>query len=69
MSLRGAINTMCKACIYDPVAGTGTWRQQTQACTSIKCALWPVRPLSVGKGLDEGANEAGNLSSERLQMA
>jgi hypothetical protein len=69
MSLRAAINAMCKGCIYDPIAGTGTWRQQTQACTAIKCALWPVRPLSVGKGLYEGANDTDILSNERLQMA
>jgi len=45
MSLRRAINDKCKTCIYDPYSGTGTWRQQTAACTSFKCPLYPVRPM------------------------
>lgn len=45
-SLRAAINQQCKSCIYDPKAGTGTWRQQVEACTVKHCALYPVRPVS-----------------------
>jgi hypothetical protein len=45
MSLRGAINAMCKACIHDPHCGGGTWRQQVAACTSPGCPLYPHRPL------------------------
>lgn len=44
MSLRRAINHKCKECLFDPLGGTGTWRQQTAACTSKTCPLWPVRP-------------------------
>lgn len=44
MSLRKAINAMCKDCIYDPIGGTGTWRKQVLECTSYKCALHPYRP-------------------------
>lgn len=44
-SLRRAINEKCRECIYDPVAGRGTWRQQVGACTSTKCPLYPVRPM------------------------
>jgi len=47
LSLRGAINAACKDCIYDEGAkGEGSWRQQVEACTVTKCALYPVRPIS-----------------------
>jgi hypothetical protein len=45
-SLRATINAKCRECIYDPIAGGGTWRQQVEACTSTNCPLWPVRPVS-----------------------
>lgn len=44
MSLRKAINEFCKMCVYDPKSGHGTWRQQTEGCTSPDCPLFPVRP-------------------------
>jgi hypothetical protein len=47
MSLRKAINNKCVECIYDPIGGPGSWRQQVEACTSKNCPLFPVRPLSV----------------------
>jgi len=43
---RKAINNMCKECIYDEVAGFGTWRQQTENCTSLGCSLYSVRPVA-----------------------
>jgi len=43
--LRQAINAMCRHCIYDQHSGSGTWRQQTAACTSKTCPLFPVRPM------------------------
>lgn len=49
MSLRKAINDKCKECIHDPLSGLGTWRQQTEGCTSKDCPLWPVRPVTTGK--------------------
>jgi hypothetical protein len=49
MSLRKAINDKCKECLYDPLSGGGTWRQQIAACTSPGCPLYPVRPLPHGK--------------------
>jgi len=58
MSLRAAINAKCKECIYDPIAGRGTWRQQVEACTSYACPLYPVRPTSKGAQADSGANSA-----------
>ena len=46
MSRTSAINDKCRDCIYDPLAG-GTWRQQTEACRSKSCALWPYRPVTI----------------------
>ena len=43
---RAAINAKCKECIYDGIGGTGNWRQQVEACTSPKCPLFPLRPVS-----------------------
>ena len=45
-SLKQAIADKCKDCIYDPLAG-GTWREQVESCRSTRCALWPVRPITV----------------------
>jgi hypothetical protein len=45
---KGAIDAMCKYCIYDEAAGNGTWRQQTQACTATTCPLYEWRPMSTG---------------------
>jgi hypothetical protein len=47
MSLRKAINNKCIECIYDPIGGPGSWRQQVEACTSKGCPLFHVRPLSI----------------------
>lgn len=43
MSLRKSIDAKCKDCIYDPVCGGGTWREQIAQCSSVSCPLWPVR--------------------------
>lgn len=45
-SLRAAIDAKCKDCIYDPLSGMGTWRQQTEGCPAEACSLWPYRPVS-----------------------
>jgi hypothetical protein len=45
MSLRRAINDMCRSCIYDP-HGNGTFLQQIEACTAVACPLHRVRPKS-----------------------
>ena len=44
-SMRAAIDAFCKQCIYDPIGGSGTWRQQVEACTAVKCPLYDFRPL------------------------
>jgi hypothetical protein len=46
MSLRKAINDMCRWCIYDPLSGLGNWRKQVEGCTSPECPLFPYRPKS-----------------------
>jgi hypothetical protein len=45
-SLRRAVNAKCRECIYDPIGGSGSWRQQVEACTVNNCPLYPVRPIS-----------------------
>jgi hypothetical protein len=35
ISLRQAINAKCKDCIYDPLSGLGTWREQVARCTAV----------------------------------
>lgn len=45
LSLRDAINAKCRECIYDPLSGMGTWREQVGGCTSPTCPLYPVRPM------------------------
>ena len=45
-SLKAAIRQKCKDCTYDHAA-PGTWLQQVELCTVTKCALWPVRPMTV----------------------
>lgn len=56
-SMRKAINDFCKGCIYDPIGGNGTWRQQVEACTSRKCPLFPVRPVSTAGATVEDSGE------------
>jgi hypothetical protein len=48
-SMRKAINDKCKECIYDPVSGPGTWRQQVEACPCTSCPLFALRPVSSGE--------------------
>ena len=47
VSLRKAINEMCKDCTYDPLC-PGTWRRQVEECECKLCPLWPVRPVTTG---------------------
>ena len=45
MKLRAAIDDKCRDCIYDPLSGGGTWREQVAQCSCPDCPLWPVRPM------------------------
>lgn len=47
LSLRAAIDAMCRSCLYDPGNGNGGWREQVEGCSSSNCPLHPVRPLPV----------------------
>ena len=63
MSLRKAIDAMCKQCVYDPLAG-GSWRRQTSECEVVDCALWEYRPLdsrakSTQKKMFHGVHKEG----------
>ena len=58
LTKRQAIDRMCRDCIYDPVSGLGTWRQQTAACTAWACPLWHWRPVSTSKKPVDAANDA-----------
>jgi hypothetical protein len=42
---KARIIAKCIECIYDPEQ-SGTWRQQSQNCTSFECPLYDVRPTS-----------------------
>ena len=67
MSLRKAINAMCKECIYDP-GSDGTWKRQVAECVSRECPLFNVRPgrargLLKGLGLDTVHGRAEQIAS------
>jgi hypothetical protein len=47
--LRGKVNAKCVECIFDPIGGGGNWRQQVEACTSVTCPLFLIRPTSAGE--------------------
>ena len=42
---KGRVNAFCCHCIFDPYQ-RGTWLRQVEACTSLDCSLYPVRPSS-----------------------
>lgn len=44
MGMRSAINQNCKDCIYDPLSGLGTWREQVAQCPMTWCPFWEYRP-------------------------
>ena len=45
MSLRKAINAMCRDCTYDPL-DNGSAAQQIACCTCKSCPLHKVRPMT-----------------------
>lgn len=45
-SLKKCIEQHCKNCTYDKYV-EGTWRAQVEACTTVSCALHPVRPMTM----------------------
>jgi len=65
MSRKAAINSFCLHCIYDPLSGSGTWRQQVEACTSSDCALFSYRPKSTNGKKQQFKRAEGDLPSKR----
>ena len=61
MSLRKSINEKCRECIYDPIGGGGSWRQQVTDCSAKHCPLYEVRPVSVS---EKENRKAGVISYE-----
>ena len=45
MSLRAAVNAMCRSCVYDPL-DYGTCAQQIACCTNRTCELYSKRPIT-----------------------
>jgi len=45
-SLKHAIREYCKSCTYDSTQ-PGTYLQQIEACTTVSCKLYEVRPMTV----------------------
>lgn len=61
LSMRDAINAMCKQCIYDPLS-RGTWREQVAGCSSSSCPLHALRPGPInGK---KAENDGGDDPSQ-----
>ena len=40
-----AVEMKCAECVYDPIGGEGSWREQVKACRGYSCPLYPIRPL------------------------
>jgi hypothetical protein len=57
LSMRAAINAMCRQCIHDPLS-RGTWREQVGQCSSSNCPLYPLRPMPIGHKSGEATNDA-----------
>jgi hypothetical protein len=65
MSLRKAIDAKCKECLFDPIGGSGKWREQVEACTGYSCPLFDVRPRSLAKtAICEHTKRSLNLATE-----
>ena len=68
MSMRAAINAKCRDCIHDPCA-PGTWREQVAQCSSINCALWPLRPGPHSGPSADPPRDPATVSQEWLRAA
>jgi hypothetical protein len=65
MSLRKAIDAKCKECLFDPIGGSGKWREQVGACTAYSCPLFGVRPRSHVKATNyPHTKRSSNLATE-----
>ena len=64
MSLRKAINAMCRHCTYDP-QDIGSAAQQIACCTCKSCPLYEVRPMTA-KSIPEKLLRAYRIASDDL---
>lgn len=64
MSLRKAVNAMCRHCAYDP-ADIGGASHQIAACTSADCPLHAVRPITCAR-LPDYMLEVWNIVPRQL---
>lgn len=67
MSRSKAINSMCRQCIYDPIGGTGTWREQVAACASSGCPLYDFRPKPRYETEDERAARLAGVTLKEFR--
>lgn len=44
-----AVDMKCAECVYDPIGGPGTWREQVKNCRGYTCPLYPIRSLPHGQ--------------------
>jgi len=61
-----AIHQHCFNCIYDPKAGNGKKHEQTEACTSYKCALYDLRPITSAEKSRRNDEKIKEMSSAQL---
>lgn len=70
MSLCKSIDAKSKECLFDPIGGSGKWREQVKACTTYSCPLYSVRPRSHTKAVNCSPTKRSlNLASEMDKMA
>jgi len=68
ISAQKAINLKCKECIYDPIGGGGTWREQIAGCTSYSCPLFNHRPVDVNTKKKQDSEYLSGLSLEDREI-
>ena len=61
-SLKKCVEQHCKNCTYDSTQ-PGSWRQQTENCTVVSCALWPVRPVTMESLLAARKDKKGEMDA------
>ena len=61
-----AIHQHCVNCIVDPGLGNGTKYEQTEACTSYKCALYELRPITSREKSRRSDEKLKAMSTEEL---
>lgn len=63
-----AIHRHCFNCIVDPQAGNGTKHEQTEGCTSYKCALYDLRPITSAEKSRRNDEKLKAMSTAQLEV-